>query len=157
MLGIVEATFRKQINLSDGHHGHQRGLSPACHGVVLLMDDSITVPQHAVSPLAEHNSGTAPPHKRISLCVYTGRNYSGSNGDKGKKNISYRNTHFFITGEQFEISKIWGAWECRQPILTIQTENLGWKQVSSSSLIWLNQSGRTALKKVKKGEQNHLQ
>lgn len=95
VLGIVEATFRKQINLSHGHHGHQSGLSwlvmvLSCWWMTPLLYHGLLchLPLNATVMLP-------PPHKRMFLCVYTGRHYSGSNDDKGrnyflsKMNISF--------------------------------------------------------------------
>lgn len=87
VLGIFEATFRKQINLSDGHHGHQSGLSwlvtvLSCWWMTPLL-------YHSMLCHLQLNTTVAlpPPHKSLFLCVCTGRNYSGSNEDKGRNDF----------------------------------------------------------------------
>lgn len=66
VLGIFEDTLRKQVNLFRWSPWPPKWPQLACHGVVLLMDDSITVPQHAVSPPAAPHS----PSKNVPVCLH---------------------------------------------------------------------------------------
>lgn len=72
MEGTFEDTFRKQINLFRWSPWPPKWPQLACHRVVLLMDDSITVPQHAVSPPALlPYTPTAPPPIQGCSCAFS--------------------------------------------------------------------------------------
>lgn len=66
MEGTFEDTFRKQISLFRWSPWPPKWPQLACHCVVLLMDDSITVPQHAVSPPA-----LPPPPIQECSCAFS--------------------------------------------------------------------------------------
>lgn len=59
------------------------------------MDDSITVPQHAVSPPAAHSTGTLPSLTKDVVFLFAMKETNMFINNKQTKNNSYRNTFWW--------------------------------------------------------------
>lgn len=129
------------------------------------MDDSITVPQHAVSPPAAHGTGKLPSPSEDVVLLFAPKEINMTKSDQQTNDISCRNTSWWQERSLIRAGgtgvRCWPQWwRALHPVgygldMTLCPDdpdhrNQPEKRSGSCSFIWLNRWSRAAVRSEKR-------